>query len=174
MSILAAQWVKVNLLRQKSEISFKLMQLNKKLTDLQQYAANIGDGNISMQSILNVPSSTFNRALAFMNYSHNGSIRGAQYNMQMMNPQINMQLQQIQQSNPNNPQAVEMYKNWIFNNLYKQELEKYQKQETKLLNQQEQEIQQEKTRLSTQMQLIEARLESCDKMQQDSIQRLKA
>lgn len=174
MSILAAQWIKTNLIRQENEINYKLMLLNKKLTDLQQYSANIGSGTLSMNSILNVPSSTFNRALAFMNYSARGAMMGAQYNMQLMAPQINMQLQQIQQTNQNNPQMVEMYKKWVMNNLYKQELEKYQKQETKLLNQQEQEIQQEKTRLSTQVQIIKTRIESCDKMQQDSLQRLRA
>ena len=86
-------------------------------------------------------------------------------NMQMMSPQINMQIQQMQQMSQNqDPNAAAMYQNYIFQNLYKQELEKYQKHEQKLLNQQEQEIQQEKARLEAQLRMIEAEYESTEQV----------
>ncbi len=174
MSILASEFLKLSLIRRENEINYRLTELNNKLGDLQRYSSNIGDGTISMNTILNVPASYSARAMAFMNYSHNGSIMGAQRNMQMMGPQIQMQMQQMQQAQQNNPQAMQMYQQWIFNNLYTQELQKFQKQETKLLNQQEQEIQKEKARLSTELQMVKAQYENANKVQQESLQRLRA
>ena len=159
------------MIRQKNELNYRIVALTRKLNELQQYAANIGDGTLSMTDMLNVPASMFNRTMAFMMYSHNGALRGAQMNMQMMSPQINMQIQQMQQMSQNqDPNAAAMYQNYIFQNLYKQELEKYQKHEQKLLNQQEQEIQQEKARLEAQLRMIEAEYESTVQAEKQSAQ----
>lgn len=161
MSLLVFAYRKYEILRQKSELNYRIMELTRKLNELQQYAANIGDGTLSMNDMLNVPASMFNRTMAFMMYSHNGALRGAQMNMQMMSPQINMQIQQMQaMSQTQDPNAAAMYQQYIFNNLYQQELQKYQKHEQKLLNQQEKEIQQEKARLETQLRMLEAEFES--------------
>lgn len=159
------------MIRQKNELNYRIVALTRKLNELQQYAANIGDGTLSMTDMLNVPASMFNRTMAFMMYSHNGALRGAQMNMQMMSPQINMQIQQMQQMSQNqDPNAAAMYQNYIFQNLYKQELEKYQKHEQKLLNQQEQEIQQEKARLEAQLRMVEAEYESTVQAEKQSAQ----
>lgn len=159
------------MIRQKNELNYRIVALTRKLNELQQYAANIGDGTLSMTDMLNVPASMFNRTMAFMMYSHNGALRGAQMNMQMMSPQINMQIQQMQQMSQNqDPNAAAMYQNYIFQNLYKQELEKYQKHEQKLLNQQEQEIQQEKARLEAQLRMIDAEYESTVQAEKQSAQ----
>lgn len=171
MSLLVFAYRKYEMIRQKNELNYRLVALTRKLNELQQYAANIGDGTLSMSDMLNVPSSMFNRSMAFMAYSHNGALRGAQMNMQMMSPQINMQIQQMQQMSQNqDPNAVTMYQNYIFQNLYKQELEKYQKHEQKLLNQQEQEIQQEKARIEAQLRMIEAEYESTVQAEKQSAQ----
>lgn len=171
MSLLVFGYRKYEILRQKNEINYRLMALTRKLNHLQQYAANIGDGTISMQDMMNIPASQFNRAMAFMAYSHNGALRGAQQNMQMMGPQIQMQLQQMQQTQQGqNPQQAQMYQKWIFNNLYKQELQKYQQHETKLLNQQEKEIEQEKARLEAQLRMLDAEYQSTADAEKQSYQ----
>ena len=171
MSLLVFAYRKYEMIRQKNELNYRIVALTRKLNELQQYAANIGDGTLSMTDMLNVPASMFNRTMAFMMYSHNGALRGAQMNMQMMSPQINMQIQQMQQMSQNqDPNAAAMYQNYIFQNLYKQKLEKYQKHEQKLLNQQEQEIQQEKARLEAQLRMVEAEYESTVQAEKQSAQ----
>ena len=117
--LLALEARKYQLLRQISDKEYRLMSLTRKLSELQQYSSNIGDGNISMFDMMNVPASMLPRSMAFMMYSHNGALRGAQYNMQAMGPQINMQIQQMQQMSQNqNPNAIAAYQKWIFDNLY--------------------------------------------------------
>ena len=154
MSLLVFGYRKYEILRQKNEINYRLMALTRKLNHLQQYAANIGDGTISMQDMMNIPASQFNRAMAFMAYSH-----------------IQMQLQQMQQAQQGqNPQQAQMYQKWIFNNLYKQELQKYQQHETKLLNQQEKEIEQEKARLEAQLRMLDAEYQSTADAEKQSYQ----
>ena len=108
------------------------MELTRKLSDLQQYSANIADGSVSMSDMMNTPGSMFGRQMMFMNYAHNAALFGAQQNMAMMQPQIAMQMQQMP-----DPNMQMMYRNWIFQNLYKQQREQVAKQEAKLLNEQE-------------------------------------
>ena len=133
--------------------------------------SEIGDGTVSMSDMLNVPSSMLPRSMAFMTYSHNGALRGAQYNMQMMGPQINMQIQQMQQMSQNNtPEMTARYQKWIFNNLYQQELQKYQKHEEKLLHQQEEEMEQEKSRIELELKMARAELDSLNQSTKEGVQ----
>ena len=41
----------------------RLQELTRKLSDMQQYAANIADGNVSMSDMMNTPSSMFGSKL---------------------------------------------------------------------------------------------------------------
>lgn len=145
------------LIKLQNEKNYKVTQLTVKLSELQRYAANIGDGTMSMQDMMDMPGSLFGRSMAFMNYSHNGALRGAQQNFQMMTPQIQMQMQQMQNANA---QSQQQYQQWIFKNLYQQERQKFAKREEKLLNIQEQEIQKEKAQAETELKMIQAELES--------------
>lgn len=153
--LLAGLQRRYQLIRQQNEKNYRLTQLTTKLSDLQRYASSIGDGNISMSDMMNMPSSIFGRAMTFMAYSHNVALMGAQQNMTMMTPQINLQMQQIKDAG-----QQQMYQKWIYNNLYQQALQKAAKQEEKLLNQQEQEIQKEKAQVETELKMIQAELES--------------
>ena len=81
--------------------------------------------------------------------------------------QKSVSLQQSQQGQI--PQATQMYQQWIFQNLYKQELQKYQKHEEKLLHQQEQEIEQEKARLEAELRMIDAEYESTAQAEKQSV-----
>ena len=127
------------------------------MEDLQQYASNIADGSVSMSDMMNTPASMFGRTMMYMTYSHNGALQNAQQQMQqmMMMPQVQAQMQQMQ-----DPNQQMMYQNWIFDNLYKQQREQFGKVEQKLLNEQEKEIQQEKAKLETQLKMLEAEFDS--------------
>lgn len=157
MSLLVFAYRKIQILRQKNDLNYRLMQLNQKLEDLQQYASNIADGSVSMSDMMNTPASMFGRTMMYMTYSHNGALQNAQQQMQqmMMMPQVQAQMRQMQ-----DPNQQMMYQNWIFDNLYKQQREQFGKVEQKLLNEQEKEIQQEKAKLETQLKMLEAEFDS--------------
>lgn len=174
MSLLASHALKLNLIERKNEINYKILKLDQKLSDLQRYSSSIGDENISMFDMMNLPSSVTARAMAFMNYSHNGALRGAQMNLQMMGPQIQAQMQQMQQMAQADANAMAQYQQWMFMNLYKQELSKYQKHEAKLLNEQEKEIQKEKASLTTELQIITQQMQTADQMGKDALQSFRA
>ena len=142
MSLLIFAYRKLDINRQRIDLNYLLMEITRKLSDLQQYASNIGDGSVSMSDMMNTPSSMFGRQLMYMQYAHNGALFGAQQKMAMLQPQLSMQMQQMQ-----NPQYQQMYQQWVFKNLYDQERERMGKQEQKLLNEQEKQIQAEKQKI---------------------------
>ena len=111
MSLLIFAYRKLDIMQRKSDLNYRLMNLTRKLSDLQQYAANIGDGSVSMSDMMNTPGSMFGRQLMYMQYAHNTALFGAQQQMQMMQPQIAMQMSQMQ-----DPNMQAMYQQWIFNN----------------------------------------------------------
>ena len=78
-----------------------------------------------------------------------------------------MQMQQMQ------PGMQQMYQNWIFKNLYDQERERMGKQEAKLLNEQEKQIQAEKLKLETQLKLLDQELQACKEGEDKSIEQWK-
>ncbi len=168
MSLLIFAYRKLDIMHQKSDLNYRLMNLTRKLSDLQQYASNIADGSVSMSDMMNTPGSMFGRQLMYMQYAHNGALFGAQQNYAMMQPQIAMQMQQIQ-----DPNMQMMYQQWIFKNLYDQQREKIAKHEAKLLNEQEKEIQAEKAKIETQLKLLDQELESCKEGEKSAIEQWK-
>ena len=155
MSLLIFAYRKLDIMRQKSDLNFRLMNITQKLSDLQQYAANIADGSVSMSDMMNTPGTMFGRQLMYMNYAHNAAIFGAQQQMSMMGPMIQTQAGQM-----GNPQYQQMYMNWVFKSLYDQQRQLVGKQEQKLLNEQEKQIQAEKAKIETQLKLLDQELES--------------
>lgn len=155
MSLLIFAYRKLDITRQKSDLNFRLMQISQKLMDLQQYASNIADGSVSMSDMMNTPGSMFGRQLMYMNYAHNMALAGTQQQMYMLQPQLQMQMQQM-----GNPQYQEMYRQWVFRSLYEQQRQQIGKQEQKLLNEQEKQIQAEKAKIETQLKLLDQELES--------------
>ena len=69
--------------------------------------------------------------------------------------------------------GLKILQNWIFQNLYAQQRERFAKQEGKLLNQQEKEMQQEKARLETQLKMLEAELEGVQQGERDAAKQWK-
>lgn len=168
MSLLIFGYRKLDIIHRKNELNYRLMELTRKLSDLQQYSANIADGSVSMHDMTNTPGSMFGRQMMFMNYAHNAALFGAQQNMAYMQPQIQMQMQQMQ-----DPNQQMMYQNWIFQSLYKQQREQVAKQEAKLLNAQEKEIEAEKQKIQTQLQLLEQEYGACVDGEKKSLEMFK-
>ena len=95
MSLLIFAYRKLDINRQRSDLNYRLMEITRKLSDLQQYASNIADGSVSMSDMMNTPSSMFGRQLMYMQYAHNGALFGAQQKMAMMQPMIAQQMMQM-------------------------------------------------------------------------------
>ncbi len=167
MSLLIFGFRKIDIIRQKNDLNYRLMQVTKKLSDLQQYSANIGDGSVSMFDMMNTPASMFNRQMMFSMYSHNMALAGAQQNFMMMQPMMNMQMQQM------DPSAQAMYQQWVFKNLYQQQKERINKVEQKLLNQQETQIQQEKAKIESQLKMLDQELQSVSEAENKAIENWK-
>ena len=152
MSLLIFAYRKLDINRQRSDLNYRLMEITRKLSDLQQYASNIGDGSVSMSDMMNTPSSMFGRQLMYMQYAHNGALFGAQQKMAMLQPQLAMQMQQMQ-----NPQYQQMYQQWVFKNLYDQEKQ----------------IQAEKQKIETQLKLLDQEYDACKQAESKEAERWK-
>ncbi len=168
MGLLIFGYRKLSITHQRNQLQYRLTELTRKLIDLQQYSANISDGAISMSDMMNTPCSMFGRQLMFMNYAHNTALMGAQQGLAMMQPQIQMQMQQMQ-----DPNMQMQYQNWIFQNLYKQQREQVAKKEEKLLNAQEKEIEAEKQKIQTQLNLLDQEYKACEEGEKKSIEMFK-
>ena len=138
----------------KLDLEAKLQRIIKKLEDLQRYAANIADGKVTMSEMMDTPGSMFCRQLMFMQWSHNTSIMGAQQNMTQMTPMISAQMAQMQ------PGMQGMYQQYIFQQLYQQQREERAKEETKMLNEQEKELQAEKLKIETEIKMVDQQYEA--------------
>lgn len=132
---------KFQLIRLKYDVNTKIMNITRKIGDLQRYASNIADGKISMKEMTDVPSKLFGRQSIFQQYAHNRSLQMANMQMGMMAPMMAMQMQVM------NPQYQAMYQQNMFMNLYKEARQEAAKEEQKLLNEQEKELVLEKEKL---------------------------
>lgn len=149
MSLLIFSYRRQQIISQKSALNMKLLELNKKLMDLQSYAASIADGTVSLNDLMNAPASMFGRMSIFMMYSHQQSMMGAQEKFAYMS-QVPGAMPQMP-----DPKAQQQYAQMMFKNLYDQEREKAGKVEEKLLNKQDQQLQSEKAKIEDQLRLLD-------------------
>lgn len=154
MGLLVFAYRKQDIIRRKSDLEYKVLQLSEKLRNLQSYASSIADGSVSMNDLMNSPASLFGRMTMFMMSSHQASVAGAQqkYGMMTAMPGAIPQMQ--------NPQMQQQYSHMLFNNLYEQERERFAKIEEKVLNEQEKQITSEREKLQDQLKMMEKELES--------------
>lgn len=144
----------------------KLLEKSREIQDLQQYAASIGDGAVSIYDIANAPSSMRNRMAWYTGMSHNMALQSSQANYQQMRPMV---IQQMQGMDPN---AQMQYESYVQRQIYQQERERIAKIEEKVLNQQEKKIQQEKDKIETQLKLAEQELEAVKKGEEKGAEQL--
>lgn len=150
-----------DIIARKSALNFRLLELNRKLMDLQTYAASIADGSVSMNDLMSAPASMFSRMSIFMQYSHQLAMSGAQQKFAVMS--------QVPGSMPQmpNPELQQQYAQMMFKNLYDQEREKASKQEDKILNLENKKIEQEKAQIETQLKMLDAEEEQVKKGEDD-------
>ncbi len=143
---------KIHLIRAKFDVNAKIMNITKKISDLQRYACNIADGKLSLKEMTDVPSKLFGRQSIFQMYSHNRALQMANVQMGMMAPMMAMQMQNA------NPQMLAMYQQNMYMNLYQEGRKEVAEEEKKLLNEQEKELVAEKEKLQSLAQEYEVEL----------------
>src|SRR5574344_1475409 len=96
MGLLVFSIRKQQLLRHKSDIEYRQVQLGQKLQDLQSYASSIGSGQMSLNSLMNVPQDMFGRLQGFMIFSNQLAMNqaNAQFNASMGMPGAQQYMQQ--------------------------------------------------------------------------------
>jgi hypothetical protein len=130
------------IIARKSDLNYKLLTMQRKLLDLQQYASAISDNVISLNELSQAPSSMFGRMFGFLQTSSGMAYSNAAQNigiaMMMNGSNINAAMQNVPQQNQ--AQYQQYYQQLIFKNLYEQGRDKASKSETARLNQEEKQI----------------------------------
>ncbi len=155
MSLLIFTHRRHEIINRKSQLNLQLMEMKRKLMDLQSYAAKIADGTVSMDDMMTAPASMFNKMSIFMMYSHQQAMMGAQQKFAVMS-QVPGAMPQMP-----NPQLQAQYQQMMFKNYYDQEREKFAQVEQKQLNVEDTKIQQEIARVETQLKMLDEEEKSC-------------
>ena len=153
-----------DLIYQKSNIEYRLTKLTKKLRDMQQYAATVGNGSVSIGDLLNSPGSMMGRTMNYLAFAHNSSMQYMQQNLPLM-----QQMYQQQMAQQQNPQQQQMMQNYIMKMLYMQGRDRAAQIEARNLNMEEQRIDQEKEKLETQLAEVNQELKSAKEARDQGI-----
>ena len=153
-----------DLIYQKSNIEYRLTKLTKKLRDMQQYAATVGNGSVSIGDLLNSPGSMMGKTMNYLSFAHNSSMQYMQQNLPLM-----QQMYQQQMAQQQNPQQQQMMQNYMMKMLYMQGRDRAAQIEAKNLNMEEQRIAQEKEKLETQLAEVNQELKSAKEARDQGI-----
>ena len=153
-----------DLIYQKSNIEYRLTKLTKKLRVMQQYAATVGNGSVSIGDLLNSPGSMMGRTMNYLAFAHNSSMQYMQQNLPLM-----QQMYQQQMAQQQNPQQQQMMQNYMMKMLYMQGRDRAAQIEAKNLNMEEQRIAQEKEKLETQLAEVNQELKSAKEARDQGI-----
>ncbi len=170
---------KMQLKQRLSAYQNRLIQISQKIMDMQELAASVADGKITYQEATSGPSSMFGTQLNFLGQSSNIAYQSAQI-------KTNAYLQQMQAINQAtggqyqyalDPNSMTSYMQngqiqpfLVFNDIYQEELKAYADQYAQMLNREEQDLEQEKLTLETQIKAIEAEYQAVSEQEDQNIQ----
>ncbi len=161
MTVLTMMYRKSYLKNRLNQLEYQLMQKQQAKNELSTYAASVADGSISYEDLSNCPSQLFGRMTQFMFNSHNAAMMGAQSNMAQM--QAAGMLGGAAGTDAAAVQQQQMYNQLLFQNLYKQQREQAAKIESKILNEQEKQMDQEVLKLQNELTLVQNEYNSISK-----------
>ena len=171
MGLLIFSLRKQEIIRRKSQIEYRLMTLSQKMQDLQQYSSLVGSGPVSLNSLMNTPTSLFGRMTSFMTMTNKMAMAQAQRQMQYT-MSVPGAAQQIQASANGDPQAVRYYENMMLNSYYQNAMQQSSARESQLLNAQETKIQSEMTRLQEQAKMLDEEMKGLESSEDGAIKAL--
>ena len=155
------------LVRERNDKQYRLMQMNREISDLQKYAQNIADGKITMNEMFNTPVSVFNRQLMFMNMSAQYSQMSAfnMMNMMQTNPFYQQMMAQSQ-----NAMYQQAYQSMMYNNFYTQGQKQFAQYEADLLKEKQTLLQEERDSIKLDIAAIEAEMKDVKELTKQETQ----
>lgn len=142
-----------------NNLSLRLMLLAQKQNDIMTYGANIADGTISMEEAANSPSSIFNRQILYTQQTTAGATA-----------QATQQLNAYLATNPNNTASVAPNpQDPVYASFYQQALKDAAQVEQQKIAVIENQIDQERLKIETQLKAAQAELESVEKAEDQGI-----
>ncbi len=127
-----------DLIHQKSDNEYRLSKLFKKKRDLQQYAATVANGGISIGDLLNSPGTMMGRTMNYLGFAHNSALAYMNQNAPYMQQMYMNQMGQGQ-----NAQQQQQMQEYIMRQLYQQGRERAMQVETRNLKLEEDRLAQE-------------------------------
>lgn len=153
-----------SLLYQKSDIAYRMQKLTARMRTLQQYAALIANGGVSIGDLLGSSGSNMGRMMNYLAWAHNNSLLYMQQNA----PQA-IAWYQNQVGNSQSPANMQKMQRWIMIQLYQQGRDKAMQIETRNLKIEQDRLTQEKERLEALGQSVEAELKSAKEARDQAI-----
>lgn len=149
-----------------NQLNFKLMEIAQKNQDLAVYSANIADGVITPEEAANSPASLFQRQSIYSNYTTQNAYYSAGEATNLTMSQYNAQAQA--NANAANTQAG-VDPNALFSSYYKQALEAAAKNEDRKIAVLENELDQQRLKIETQLKAAQAELEQVESNEDKAI-----
>ena len=147
-----------------NQIQYQLMLLSQRLTDLGMFGANIQDGYVSPEEMLQLPGSLF---AANMQYNQNAFAQAAPFAQMAFSNFAMKQQQMMQQGLITQDQLPDFF--MARRAIYQQVLEERAKGELKKISVEENRISMEKLRMETQLKAATAELEQVEKAEEQGI-----
>lgn len=168
MGLLVFSLRKQQLLRRKSDIEYRQVELAQKMNDLKSYTDALGAGQISLNSFMGVSGSLFGRLQGLMNFSNQMAMSQAnsQFNAMMQMPGAQ---QQFQQMTGGNAQAIQWYSNMFKQQLYQNAMQSATNCEKQMLNSQENQVQSQLSSMDEELKMVNQELESIDKAYDEDV-----
>lgn len=152
MTLLLFTYRRHQIIAEKNELNYKLDALRRKRMDLQAYAANIADGPVTMQKLMDVPASQFDRMSIFTAFSNQVGMAGAQENLAKMQQAGALQLMMNQVP----AEQQQAYLAYIQNQMFEKARSDFADHEKKLLNAEDKKIEQQQAEMEDRLKMVEA------------------
>ncbi len=159
-----------DLMRRKSNIEYRLTQLTRKLSDLQDYATYVGncaEGNFDIGEALALPGSTLGRVMGHAGRVYNESMAYANANAPYYQQ---MWMQQYGGNLDTNSQ--QMMNNYIMGQLYTDAADKMTQKEVRRLKREEEKMKNEKEQQETLLKEVEQELQSARQARDNGIKEM--
>lgn len=156
-----------DLIHRKNDIEYRLSKLTKRLRDVQQYAATIANGGVSIGDLLNSPSSMMGRTMNYLGFAHNSALQYMQQNAPYMQQMYMQQMGQQQTA-----QQQQQMNQYIMRQLYQQGRDRALQVEERNLKAEEARLGQEKEKLETLGKEIAAELQAAKEARDQGIKEM--
>ena len=170
---------KMQLKQRLNNYQTRLLEISQRIMDMHELGAAVADGKITYQEAATTPSSVFGTQLGFMGQAATVAYQSAQIKtnaylqqMQTLNQTTGGQYQYAIEGTTTGSLFVQngqVNPSLIFNEIYKEEMENYASQYSEMLNREEQDLEQERLTLETQIKAIQAEYDTVSQTEEQNI-----